>query len=379
MSILASGEFDKPYRRQDLDGLRGVAVLLIIFLHYVSRSTYFSYLGPKPVALFLNSFWSGVDIFFVLSGFLIGGVILDNSGAENFLRVFYLRRALRILPVALLAIAFSYLILSVFYPYTLQDKQIPPYAYLLFINNFWTASGVDAYPPLGPMWSLAIEQQFYLVAPAFILLTGPRVRNVALLTVMSISPLLRSYHLGFSPWDFTPLRLDGFSAGILVAVLLRDARFRNLATQNRKASNSITIGLMLVAPLFSIFPELSPGNQVALGISLNSLAAAGMILFLQLNRGSMLSRALSQPWLVATGRFSYFLYLMHVPIMMYVTAAGLPGLTPPLAAFGLSLLCAWTSWRFLESPLIDIGKRVSYLEPRMPTGSDSPHQTVMGR
>jgi peptidoglycan/LPS O-acetylase OafA/YrhL len=224
VSILAPGELGKPQRSQDLDGLRGVAVLLTIFLHYVSRGVYFNYLGPKPIALFLDSFWSGVDIFFVLSGFLIGGIILDNGHAENFLRVFYLRRALRILPVALLAIAFSYLILPIFYPYTPQDKQIPPYAYLLFINNFWTTSGVGAYPPLGPMWSLAIEQQFYLIAPAFILLTGPRVRNIALLIVVSVSPLLRSYNLGFSSWDFTPLRLDGFSAGMLVAVLLRDAR-----------------------------------------------------------------------------------------------------------------------------------------------------------
>ena len=98
-------------RRLDLDGLRGIAVLLTVFLHYVSRSGYFSYLGPLPVALFLDSFWSGVDIFFVLSGLLIGGIILDNGRAENFFRVFYLRRSLRILPVALLTIAFSYLVI----------------------------------------------------------------------------------------------------------------------------------------------------------------------------------------------------------------------------------------------------------------------------
>lgn len=75
----------------------------------------------------------------------------------------------------MLAIAFSYLILPIFYPYTRQDLQTPLYSYLLFINNFWTASGEGAYAPLGPMWSLAIEQQFYLIAPAFILLTGARV------------------------------------------------------------------------------------------------------------------------------------------------------------------------------------------------------------
>jgi peptidoglycan/LPS O-acetylase OafA/YrhL len=96
---MQTGGLDNVGRRRDLDGLRGVAVLLIIFLHYISRSWYFSYLGPRPVALLLDSFWSGVDIFFVLSGFLIGGIILDNGRADNFSRVFYLRRALRIFPV----------------------------------------------------------------------------------------------------------------------------------------------------------------------------------------------------------------------------------------------------------------------------------------
>jgi peptidoglycan/LPS O-acetylase OafA/YrhL len=70
---MASVGFKKMDRRRDLDGLRGVAIILVISFHYLFYSTYFQYLGPKPVALFLNSFWSGVDIFFVLSGFLIGG------------------------------------------------------------------------------------------------------------------------------------------------------------------------------------------------------------------------------------------------------------------------------------------------------------------
>src|SRR6201997_244272 len=98
-------------RRKDLDGLRGVAVLLTIFLHYVCRSGLFINLGPRRLALLLDSSWSGVDIFFVLSGFLIGGIIIDHGRAGNFFRVFYLRRGLRILPLAWLAIVFSYLIL----------------------------------------------------------------------------------------------------------------------------------------------------------------------------------------------------------------------------------------------------------------------------
>ncbi len=128
-------------RQKDLDGLRGVAVLLTIFLHYVCRSGFFGLPEPIRLALLLDSSWSGVDIFFVLSGFLIGGIIIDNGNAEYFFRVFYLHRALRILPVACLTVFFSYLILPLVDPDIHRHAEVPPYAYLLFINNLWTAFG----------------------------------------------------------------------------------------------------------------------------------------------------------------------------------------------------------------------------------------------
>jgi peptidoglycan/LPS O-acetylase OafA/YrhL len=356
---------DESVRRPDLDGLRGVAVLLIIFLHYVTTSGNYPYLGPRPVALFLQSFWSGVDIFFVLSGFLIGGIILDNGAAENFFGVFYLRRALRILPVAYLTIAFAYLVIPLFNATLLSLSQVPPYSYLLFINNFWTANGLDFYPPLGPMWSLAIEEQFYLMAPAFILLAGKRVRNITLLAIVVVSPLLRLRGLHFSPWDFTFFRLDGFSAGMLVAVLLRSARFCGFAARSRTIINAAVISVVLATLVFDITPSYPPGERIAVGISLNSLSAAGVILFLHLNRNSSLSHGLSWSWLVAVGRVSYFLYLMHLPILMCVATLPCPRWLQAVLGFGICLLCAWASWRFLESPLIHLGRRFAYRRPAL--------------
>lgn len=220
-------------RRADLDGLRGIAILLTIFLHYVSRGGYFTFIVPQPIGMLLDSFWSGVDIFFVLSGFLIGGIIIDNRRAGNFFRVFYLRRAVRILPVALATIAFAYLVLPALGVSHPVDQQVPPLAYLLFVNNVWTSYGVAAYPPLGPMWSLAIEEQFYFMAPAFILLAGSRRWMAIAILIILTSPLLRLVNLGFSAWDFTLCRLDGFSAGMLVAVMVRDERFRVYASANQ--------------------------------------------------------------------------------------------------------------------------------------------------
>ena len=353
----------QPDRRSDLDGLRGVAVLMIIFLHYVATSGNFPHLGPRPVALLLQSFWSGVDVFFVLSGFLIGGIILDNGDAGNFFRTFYLRRALRILPVAYFTITFAYLVIPVFNPTLLSLSQVPPYAYLLFINNYWTAHGLDFYPPLGPMWSLAIEEQFYLMAPAFILLVGRRTRNFTLLAIVLVSPLLRMRDLHYSPWDFTFFRLDGFSAGILVAVLLRSARFGEFAARSRTIINTAVVSVIVATVLFDITPSYSPAERVAYGISLNSAATAAVILLVHLNRNSLLSRGLSWPWLLATGRVSYFLYLMHLPILMCVATLPCSRVLQALLGFGICLLCAWASWRLLESPLISLGRLFPYRRP----------------
>jgi peptidoglycan/LPS O-acetylase OafA/YrhL len=365
---MSLGDSNGLERKRDLDGLRGIAVLLTILLHYVSRSGFFSYLGPPHIAHLLNSAWAGVDVFFVLSGFLIGGIIIDNGKADNFFRVFYLRRALRILPVAVLTIAFSYLILPLLNPSLLWHAQVPPYAYLLFINNFWTALGYRFYLPLGALWSLAIEEQFYLFAPALLLWVRPNARNLLLVAVLLVSPLLRICNLGFSSWDFTPVRLDGFAAGILTAALLREAACRDFALKHRRAITAVVVGLVAAALLFASSLGFSEKQQVAFGVSLNSIAAAGVILLLQINPESRLSNALSHSGLVLIGRYSYFLYLMHVPIMVYTLAAysGGPNLLRILLASSITLLGAWASWRFLEAPLIARGKNYTYTSTRDP-------------
>ncbi len=290
-------------------------------------------------------------------------VSIDEGRAENFFRIFYLRRALRILPVAFLTIAASYLILPLVDPTYLHEASVPPYAYLLFINNYWTAAGSHAYGPLEPMWSLAIEEQFYLIAPAFLVLTKPRVRTAALALIVLLSPLLRASATRISPWDFTPLRFDGFAVGMLVAMAVRSPRFTSASLAARRQWLLCVLGAAAVALLFSISPH-RPAVQVAWGVSLNSLAAGGVILALQLAPRSWLSRALSAEWLTTLGRFSYALYLLQVPLYICVLSLWgqrLGGLTP-LVAFAMCLFCAGLSWRFLESPLLKFGRRFAYRE-----------------
>lgn len=353
-------------RKKDLDGVRGVAVLLVIFLHYVCRSGVFGRFEHGRIALLLDSAWSGVDIFFVLSGFLIGGIIIDHGRADNFLRVFYLRRALRIVPLAWLVIAFSYGVLPLLNPAILWHVQVPGYAYPLFISNFWTSVGRLPYGPLGPMWSLAIEEQFYLIAPMLLLTVGARTRNVMLAVVVLISPWLRLSNLGLSGWDFTLFRLDGLACGMLLASLLRDPKLHQLLLRKRRAISAAAILLVGTDLLFVSSPQLPVAERVAFGISLNSLSAAGIILSLQVEPDSWLSNALSRSWWVVTGRYSYFLYLVHMPMAFYTLSAFGNHSTAWCLVIALGITCAaaWASWHFMESKLIQLGKEYTYTSPK---------------
>jgi len=352
-------------RRKDLDGLRGVAVLLTISLHYIFRSGFFPPVGSPHLAQLLDSAWAGVDIFFVLSGFLIGGIILDHGHVDGFLRAFYLRRALRILPVVSIAIAFSYLVLPLLNPSVLWSAQVPPWAYLLFINNFWTALGRHSFSPLGPLWSLAIEEQFYLVAPMLLLSLPTKARTTLLVATILISPCLRLWHGAWSSWDFTLYRLDGLAAGLLMADVVRKPVFDVFAARHRRAIAGAVVGLVAVSLWFASSSNFSDTQRLAYGIWLNSLATAGIVVFLQATTGSFLSNLLSGSWLLAFGRYSYFLYLLHMPILFYVLAAfdSVPPAYAVILAFIVTFAGAAASWRFLESRAIALGKNYPYTKP----------------
>lgn len=348
-------------RRSDLDGLRGIAILLTLILHYISRGGHFPVQHlPQPVFHLLDSFWSGVDIFFVLSGFLIGGIILDNRRSENFLKVFYLRRALRILPVAVVAILFAYFAIPAFGAASPTGNEVPPLAYLLFINNYWTASGVPAYAPLGPMWSLAIEEQFYLVAPMAMLIMGRQHMIAGLVLILLASPWMRLVASSVSPWDFTLYRFDGLAAGILIAIMLRSHRFIAYAKANRQNMRMFMLLIVVAMLLFHTSSVFTLNQRVAFGVSLNSLAAAGTILYLSTSDDSRLSAVLSRKWLVLLGHWSYFLYLMHIPVLICVRATEMPSPLVPAGALVICLTSAWLSYQYFEGPLIRLGRQRRY-------------------
>src|SRR5437762_3573688 len=168
-------------RLPQLDAIRGVAILMVIFHNQTPK-----YPSLHLQHIFANG-WMGVDLFFVLSGFLITGILIDTKQSEGYFRNFYARRCLRIWPLYYALIVFMFVVVPVLRPseaHTVFEKSSPWWGYPLFLQNFLIKIPTNATGPLAVTWSLAIEEQFYLVWP---LIVGygsvAQVRRLAILVI----------------------------------------------------------------------------------------------------------------------------------------------------------------------------------------------------
>jgi peptidoglycan/LPS O-acetylase OafA/YrhL len=153
-----------------LDGLRGIAILLVLLYHGLFTIRFESVPLVRLSAIGKLS-ESGVDLFFVLSGFLIGGILLDVKDSPHYFKTFYVRRAYRILPLYMAVLGICLLRLISFHLFpdwfgSRQPKNIPFLSYVFFFQNFWMAFlGSFGLAFLSPTWSLAVGEQFYLTVP----------------------------------------------------------------------------------------------------------------------------------------------------------------------------------------------------------------------
>src|SRR5579863_5873406 len=240
-------------RIPELDGLRGTAILLVILCHYVGVAEH-SQLGVWPHR-FLSAFaigWTGVDLFFVLSGFLIGGILVDARNSPNYFKTFYMRRVFRIFPIYYLWIAiFAGVVLARTWflhggisGSTNELMRVP--VQLLFLQNYFAEMPALAWIWFGVTWSLAVEEQFYLVAPPLIRFFSPKKIQVLLVTTICLAPLLRLYVLehvkegNYLAVFAMPCRADALAWGILLAIGWRSKKFREwLQTREREIRWSV--------------------------------------------------------------------------------------------------------------------------------------------
>jgi peptidoglycan/LPS O-acetylase OafA/YrhL len=338
---------------RQLDGIRGAAILLVI-IH--NQSGEFPSLHLQR--LFANG-WMGVDLFFVLSGFLITGILVDTKQSEGYFKNFYARRCLRIWPLYYSLIFFMFVVIPFLRPseaHAVFERSSPWWAYPLFLQNFLIPIPSEAIGPLGVTWSLAIEEQFYLVWPLVLRYCSyAQVRRIAI-SVLCLSPVLRFY-LSFHDVNLysNPFcRLDGLMAGALLAVVVRSDNFLP-----SKFIGVAWISLFIAAPLAFLTEALGARWIV---FSLTMVASASFVYLALFSRQEWLQRALTNRFMVYTGTISYGLYLLHkIPFdaAKEFLVDQYPLLLMPtllVASYGAAAL----SWHLLEKPCLRLKR---FFEP----------------
>lgn len=395
-----------------LDGLRGLAILLVLFHHFtVVNSTS----GVDWILLRLSgTAWCGVDLFFVLSGFLIGGILLDSRGRPGYFRTFYARRTLRIFPLYYAVVALALVVLPAVAAWIrspaiaekldrlshLDGSQLWYWTYLSNYAIAWAGNFQN--PILGVSWSLAIEEQFYLLWPAVVWLLPRRALAVTCVLIAAGSLGLRTWLVlrgadPIVPYVITPARLDALAIGCLLAIGARRAG-GGLAPWRRPAAWGVAIAALLVLAIVETdlrtgwatrLPAYERGEISWAGPLMGSVGftilplgfACLLILAVTAGASSLLRRILAGSALGLLGHLSYGLYLVHVPVRALIrdvllgpAGAGQPRLRFPtiagselpgqllfyVVAGGASLLLAWLSWNLWEKHFLKLKRFVEY-------------------
>jgi peptidoglycan/LPS O-acetylase OafA/YrhL len=383
----ASSDGGSASRQPALDGVRGGAISLVLVYHFAvlsgSRQT-----GVDAAILKLTGVgWSGVDLFFVLSGFLITGILYDSKTAvADYFRTFYARRVLRIAPVYYL-----FLFLLVFLlPLVLSTQQAAAGAvhdhvfwYGTYLTNVHFSADPLRQPDFlltGHLWSLAVEEQFYLLWPAVVFVLGRR-QLMALCVLFTAGSLaLRSILVvhGTDPQIAHGIMLahmDALGLGGLVALASRNPG--DLWRLVHCAWPAIAVGGGGALALFFSRDDLSPYDPRVQSFGYTALAVlfAGLILLATTAAPGSITRAVwTRPALGWLGKYSYALYLFHWPaatlLQRYAAIAShvptvsgstlLGELAFVAAAFALSMSLAWLSWHLWEQPFLRLKSRFPY-------------------
>ncbi|HZB89191.1 MAG TPA: acyltransferase [Terracidiphilus sp.] len=287
----------------ELQGLRGLAVLAVVVYHCHPRLV-----GTRLYYPALWG-WAGVNLFFVLSGFLITSILIEARDKEKYFRNFYARRVLRIWPVYLLVLAVCYANAPWFIGPGVGDavRAAPWWAYLLFLQNLIHF----AMPPaIGQTWSLAIEEQYYFVwAQVVRFLRAPALLAALLVAVVIGCPLVRMHRFAWLTPTHTVIHLDGIALGSLLA----------LGLYTLALSRRAWLALGLCGLVFGITAAATIAGGTAFLDSALALAFGGAVMTAIASTGARnpLNAALRRGPLAFYGRISYGLYMIHIAVFIF--------------------------------------------------------------
>lgn len=360
-----------------LDGLRGLAVIIVVWHNVALTGAGFGDGAEgKLLGLISNLGWMGVELFFVLSGFLITGILLDEAGSKRPLRNFYMRRMLRIFPLYYTVLIVAFIILP-----ALGSKPAWSVANTSSEIWYWTYLVNWAIPMegggggLSHFWSLAVEEQFYLLWPLAVIGLSRQSLAVLCLLLIASSPLARALMIYYdfelakrTAYEFTFARWDALGMGALLALIVRHRPWLEQVVARVPLLLYGALAYMLL--YIALNHNFAPVEQgiAAINQSIASLLFVVVLfngIFPKGDRLSRWQRMLHTPALRNIGKYSYGIYVFHFPIMisflplweryfthfhqLHPTADTLARV---FVAGVASYLLAWCSWHVLEQPFL---------------------------
>jgi peptidoglycan/LPS O-acetylase OafA/YrhL len=326
-----------------LDGVRAAAVLMVMFYH----ARWF--FGRMPFAPIIQCGWVGVDLFFTLSGFLITRILMDARWKRDYFRNFYLRRARRIWPL-------YFLLLGGVFFYALATGtagSVRWWAYVVLVQNLFVPGVGIAL--LRGTWSLAIEEQFYIVWPLLVRFIGGRGLVTICVSLLAVEPILRYFYLpshgSLEMYVMTFTHLDGIVSGCLLALCLS---FMREQAPRLKWLLWLSIVLGGAGTLLLITRAGALRQQSVMLFSCLSLASGGVVGLCAISAFPF-SRVLLLRPVRYVGRISYGLYLLHLPVFDFIGkywGHRFPAALQLAAEFAVTFCLAALSWHLFERRII---------------------------
>ncbi len=353
-----------------LDGVRGLAILLVLIFHLLFM--------PIPTGN-MSAFWlnagrflmHGVTLFFVLSGFLIGSILLHNKNSKNYFKTFYIKRIGRIIPIYYLLILGYYIFKYILFPdygghelnSGIPDWTYPFFAQSFFIPQHGLGSGV-----MNVTWSLCVEEQFYLFAPMFIFLFDSNKLIILCISGILLSLFSRMLLPGLDDLGILALitsRADSLFMGILLAIVYRS---KELLQKFKTNQSSVMFFLaILTAGLLLQFLGFAMG---VFKLTWIALFFAIFLLIPLANDNSLISRFFKNNFLKVFGKYSYGIYLLHMPInfiLVYFNSlygVSLDTLSKVLIfnlfSIAVIVIVSYLSYEYFEKKIINSLSRFTY-------------------